>query len=124
MIRRDKRPPRPQNMQATSLEAYRYIKHKNTEPSIGDRQRLVLNVIRGSKVPLTDLEISDKLRFGDPNHVRPRRYELEDMGFIEKAGKRKCSISGRKANTWRIARGTTYKVSDEHELYARFSEGF
>ena len=69
---------RPQNVQQTSIESYRYIKHKAI-PTIGDRQQLVLDVIRASKVPLTDLEISDKLRFGDPNRVRPRRNELHEM---------------------------------------------
>lgn len=114
---------RSQNMQPTSLEAYRYIKHKAI-PTIGDRQQLVLDVIRASKVPLTDLEIANKLRFGDPNHVRPRRYELVEMGVIEKAGKRPCTISGRKAFTWRITPRSTYRVTEENELYSRFSEGF
>ena len=92
---------RRQSMQSTSLDAYSYIKQKEY-PSIGDRQKLVLDMIMDSKIPLTDLEIAYKLGFGDPNHVRPRRYELVSLGLVEKVGKRHCSISGRKALTWGI----------------------
>lgn len=69
---------------------------------LGERQQQVLEQIQ--KHPdLTDTEICFSLGLGDPNMVRPRRYELMKKGLIYASGKRLCEISRRLAYTWRMS---------------------
>jgi len=80
-------------MRPTSLQAYGEL------PELGEMQRRVLNVI---------------VEHGDPNKVRPRRFELMEMGLITEAGTRACRVSGRQALTWRpLLPLAAYKVMPE-----------
>ena len=91
-------------VQDTSKISYGQIK----EAELGERQRVVYDVIRTATVPVTDREITRFLGYEDPNTVRPRRFELVSMGLVEEAGKRQCNVSRRRALTWR----TPKKLND------------
>jgi hypothetical protein len=82
-------------MRQTSVEAY------NTIKKIGKRQKEVLWYIRNFP-DSTDRELTRIMRYGDPNKVRPRRKELEDMELIKASGSRICTVSGKRALTWRV----------------------
>ena len=86
------------NMRETSLLSY----VQTQETSLGEMQRLVYDAIRNYATPPTDREIAKALSLTDPNAVRPRRNELMEQGFIVEAGKRKCTVTGRLALTWRV----------------------
>lgn len=88
------------DMRGTSLESYAQVE-------LGEGQKIVYDALwehtmRG--VYPTDRELTKSLNEGDPNKIRPRRFELMERGLIEEAGKRPCEITGRKALTWRIKR--------------------
>jgi len=87
----------------TSIEAY------NTLSSflLGERQRKVYEAIKELNehgIYPTDREIQQHLGWQEPNMVRPRRKELEDMGLIIAVGKRKCTVTGKKAYTWMVVK--------------------
>lgn len=82
--------------QETSLLAYTQLSN------LGERQKAVFDCIKQNK-GLTDLEISRKMGFADPNQVRPRRNELCKMGLIKEKGKKICNISGKIALIWGVA---------------------
>lgn len=89
------------NVAETSRIAYEEIKHE-----LGQRQNQVYTAIdycqRVRRLNHTNLELANML--GIPiNQVTPRVHELRKLGLIEMAGKRKCSITGRLAMTWKIA---------------------
>ena len=92
-------------VQDTSIKTYHEI---IAEGLLGDRQVEVYELLL-KNVPLTDVEITQKLGKRDPNYVRPRRKELVDMGLVEDAGKRKCSITHREAYQWRIVDNAPFK---------------
>jgi hypothetical protein len=86
-------------MRQTSLESYDDIIKK-----LGERQRIVYNAIielANTVAFPTDREIAKSLGKGDPNFVRPRRFELMKLGLIVEAGKRPCLVSKKKALTWK-----------------------
>jgi hypothetical protein len=83
-------------MRDTSLLAYQDLK-----PKLGDKQQSVLILIHAHP-DCTDLELTYKMGYTDPNKVRPRRKELLDYGLIVESGKRRCSVSGKLALTWRV----------------------
>jgi hypothetical protein len=60
---------------------------------------LILQTIR-KYGKLTDMEISKKLGFNDPNKIRPRRNELMKKGIIYECEKRECSVTHKVALTW------------------------
>jgi hypothetical protein len=73
--------------------------------NMGEMQRIVYDcILENSKkgLFLTDREIASDLNLPDPNNVRPRRFELMEMGIIEEAGKRECSISHKLVLTWKV----------------------
>ena len=87
-------------MRETSLEAYCDIE-------LGEMQRRVFDIIVERTMmghPPTDREIAKELGFSDPNKVRPRRHELMESGLIAEAGIRVCTVSRRRALTWRAIR--------------------
>ena len=92
-------------VQDTSIKTYHEI---ISEGLLGDRQVEVYELL-AKNVPLTDMEITQKLGKKDPNYVRPRRKELVDMGIVEDAGKRKCSITNRDAYQWQIVEKAAFK---------------
>ena len=83
------------NVRDTSLISYAQLRE-----SLGDRQKVVLILIRKNP-DCTDRELTNLLGSFDSNFVRPRRNELVKLGLIEESGKKKCSMSGRLAITWR-----------------------
>jgi hypothetical protein len=83
-------------VQGTSIATY-YDLHE--EGIIGEMQLTVLNHIKGH-AGNTDRENAFELGFGDPNHIRPRRKELVDLGLVRNAGRRDCKITKRQALTW------------------------
>lgn len=82
-------------IQDTSRSAYREIKKKG----LGERQRVVLDVIRYLKNP-TNSEISKFM--GIPiNTITPRTNELVKLGKVIQGLKRTCNVSGKTVLTWR-----------------------
>jgi hypothetical protein len=87
------------DMRETSMEAWRNLFN------MGEMQRLVYDrIFEDSRkgVFLTDREIARDLALEDPNAVRPRRYELMQLGINEEAEVRECSVTHRKALTWKV----------------------
>ena len=86
----------------TSILSYSQVQN------IGKKQRVVYDAI-SAHPDCTDLELTKLLGFVDPNNVRPRRFELVELGLVKSVGKKRCSVSKRVAYawriTWRIARG-------------------
>jgi hypothetical protein len=82
--------------QQTSIEAYHDIK-----PRLGELQKTVL-VYVSAYPDLTDKELAEKAGKADPADIRRRRGELVDMGLVVCSGKRVCTISGKKAMTWKV----------------------
>ena len=81
----------------TSIEAYSRIKKE-----LGKRQQEVYDGFLGNGT-CTNLELSRLL--GIPiNQITPRTNELVKLGFITEVEKRECSISGKKAISWRVKR--------------------
>jgi len=89
--------PMARNVRETSLEAYEEI-----QDSLPQRNQMVYAAIR-LHPNKTDMELSKILGFKDPNMVRPRRHELYKESRVVCSGKTKCSITKKKAYTWRIA---------------------
>jgi len=91
-------------MRETSLEAYIEMK----EEKKGTRREIIYETIKrlnSQGIYPTDRELQEiYLHWKEPNMVRPRRKELEDMGMIAPAGKRKCLVSGRSAYTWVVVK--------------------
>ncbi len=90
-------------VQDTSRLSYGEIK----QAGLGEAQSRVLKAIKYFTVlgaPATDRERARFLGLGDPNKVRPRRFELVSLGLVEEAPKRMCYVSGKLALTWRTPR--------------------
>jgi len=83
----------------TSLEAFLSIKG-----SLGAMQQVVYSAIANNPY-LTDRELVNIIGLSDANMLRPRRKELLGKGFIDDAGVRECSVSGKKAHVWAITLG-------------------
>jgi len=87
-------------VQETSFLSYEQIR---ASTMAGDK-RMVFEAIKEATLknaPKTDYELSLQLGFDNPNKIRPRRRELVKDGLVEEAGKRICSISTKKAITWK-----------------------
>ena len=85
------------HVQQTSLEAYSRIKKE-----LGKRQHEVYDGFLGNGT-CTNLELSRLL--GIPiNQITPRTNELVKLGFVVEVEKRQCSVSGKKAISWRVKR--------------------
>jgi hypothetical protein len=83
----------------TSIETYHDLRR---EGALGERQRFVLDLVR--RYPgRTAVELTELAGFRDPNAVRPRLVELAKAGWVEAAGSRQCSVTGRMAMTWQAA---------------------
>jgi len=63
-----------------------------SQGKIGEDQDIVMKafILNG---PHTDSEIAHILKYSDPNKVRPRRFELVELGLIKEICKRKCEIT-------------------------------
>lgn len=85
-------------VQETSRLAYRdIISHPH---ELHGRYLEYLEALERVGHPATDLEVSRFAGKSDPNYFRPRRNELVKLGFVQKAGQRVCSVSGKTAMTW------------------------
>jgi hypothetical protein len=97
------------NIRETSLLSYDQLQEK-----LGEKQNQVITnmlfMYKHGLLPATDLEITDYIGFLDPNKVRPRRYELMKLGLVEQKGKKKCSISGKKALVWDLSVPYLFKL--------------
>ena len=81
----------------TSIEAYSRIKKE-----LCKRQQEVYDGFLGNGT-CTNLELSRLL--GIPiNQITPRTNELVKLGFVVEVEKRQCSVSGKKAISWRVKR--------------------
>ena len=81
----------------TSIEGYSRIKKE-----LGKRQQEVYDGFLGNGT-CTNLELSRLL--GIPiNQITPRTNELVKLGFVVEVEKRQCSVSGKKAISWRVKR--------------------
>ena len=73
--------------------------------NLGQMQQLVYECIeKRSREGLfpTDREVAKDLGLSDPNAVRPRRFELMQMGLVVEAGKRTCSVTEKLVLTWKV----------------------
>jgi len=96
-------------IQETSVESYLEIsKH------LGDKQEEVLFAIK-QMVAGTDTEIANYLGYSDINCVRPRRFELVELGLVREVGKRICSITGKRAIVWGLG-GTSKEEKEDNCL--------
>lgn len=98
----------------TSIATYHDLR---AEGALGERQRFVLDLVR--RYPgRTAIELTDLARLRDPNGVRPRLVELAKAGWIEAAGNRRCSVTGRMAMTWQAAgkpeQGELFEALQDH----------
>jgi len=70
------------------------------QPTAGTARRRVLDLIRFyGEVGATDEQIAKALGM-NPNTERPRRKELEEMGWIRDSGERRKTASGSPAIVW------------------------
>lgn len=81
----------------TSIISYRELQ----AGKLGLLQQKVFDVIKQHPLGITDREIINIVGI-EGNSIRPRRYELFKKGLVVEAGKRKCSISGKLALTWKL----------------------
>ena len=79
----------------TSLLAYCC----EVEPSLGERQRHVLSVLR-ERGCLTNSELGQVLGWSI-NRVTPRVFELRRLGLVVLDCQRSCRVTGRQAYSWR-----------------------
>lgn len=66
---------------------------------LGQRQRHALECVR-KKPGLTQLELGREFPSSDPRAVGRRLNELEREGLLVRGEARKCSVSGKRAQTW------------------------
>ena len=72
-------------------------------PKSGTQRRRVLTALMMAAFGghgLTDEELQDQLDM-NPSSERPRRIELQQMGWIENSGQTRVTRSGAKAIVWR-----------------------
>ena len=88
----------------TSKQCFKEI---TEEGLLTPRYREYIDALWCKGFPCTDSEIAFALGKGDPNYVRPRRFELEnDLGIVMECTPRQCGVSGRMAKTfWFTSKG-------------------
>jgi hypothetical protein len=91
----------PKRVAETSAEAYREL-----QPTLNAREQSVLNALRTFEQPPTAYEIAKQMMargiIKDVNGARPRLTALYQRGLVERCDKRRCSITGQCAFTWRV----------------------
>lgn len=108
-------PPTPirraQHVQATSAAQYRALARRGT---LATRQTVVLEAVAALRVEWdqwpTACEIQRWLEArllippdGNPSHVRPRCFELAEMGHVTRGPKRRSRLTGITCLTWELA---------------------
>ena len=81
--------------------------YEELQDTLSERQALVYKLLitmhLEGKTPATDMEITRKSGFKDPNKIRPRRNELVGLGYIAEKDKRKCEVTGKTVYTWDLS---------------------
>lgn len=85
------------SVRETSIETYYELEY---EGILGEKQLQVWETIRKLGGP-TDKEVGVHIQY-PASSVSARRNELVEFGVVEEAGKKVCSISGRRALSWRV----------------------
>ena len=92
-------------VRTTSLNAY--IELLSDPDSLNERYQEILVAFHERGKPSTDREIARHLVKGDPNFVRPRRFELADKTgkyfykpLIELVSKRECEVTHKMVIVW------------------------
>ena len=104
---------KPGGVRDTSLDAYMEI--VSNPGSLNSRYQDILIAVDGLGKPSSDYEIASFLEFGDPNKVRPRRYELVNnfyKPFLEEKGKRVCRMTGKRVFVWGLTEVGVLLVGD------------
>lgn len=105
VIREDK--PR-KRVRQVSRQAYAYVRATNQGRRRDDVLRNLAAYFNATQTWPTDAELTSwmftrsELPREDPNLVRPRRFELMEMGLLEKGTARPCRVTGKTAHPWRI----------------------
>lgn len=83
-------------VKSTSLEAY----HGEVKPKLGEKQRVVYDLLLKAKRPVCNQEIAQHLK--QPiNTITPRMNELVKLGSAEEAFKAAYPVTNRKVIYWR-----------------------
>ena len=81
---------------STSAEALATLKDSG---QLGRLHRAVLRGLGEAKRPVTGRELGAHLGM----EAWRRLPELERLGFVERVGTRKCSVTGKRATAWRLS---------------------
>ena len=93
-------------MRETSILTYEDLKEQG---KISKGQEEVIYALEHLE-QATDTEITDFLGYNDPNHIRPRRKELFDMGVVIENSKRICKKTDRLCYVWSLNTGDINKA--------------
>jgi hypothetical protein len=91
-----------------SRQAYAEVRATNAGRRRDDVLRCLAACFNETQTWPTDAELTywmfqrKELPREDPNLVRPRRFELMEMGLLEKGTARKCRVTGKTAHPWKI----------------------
>ncbi len=102
----------------------RQVYHETIEPTLLGRQRFVRGeLLQYVATHHTAPTAKELLRFVaarypetefDPNHVRPRLFELNEQGWVVKGMKRHCTVTGKCVYTWLPSTPTPPPTPGEH----------
>ena len=93
------------NTRLSSIESY-----NDLVPKLGARQAEVLRIVEASG-NATNSEIAQVLNRAI-NTIVPRCHELREKGLVSKAGRRKCRVTLRNVNAWKIG-----KIDFQNDLF-------
>ena len=83
-----------------------HVAAKEIRPSIGKLQAAFLAALKDIGQPATAREIGERAKamglHGEPESVRKRAAELEGMRLIQVVEVRRCSVTNKIAETWRV----------------------
>lgn len=91
-----------------SRQAYAEVRATNAGRRRDDVLRCLAAFFNATQSWPTDAELTywmfdrKELPREDPNLVRPRRFELMELGLVEKGSPRKCRVTGKTAHPWKI----------------------
>jgi len=81
----------------TSAESI--IEHKKSG-KLGAQQQEILSFLRGSNASITGRELANRLSI---DGAWKRLPELERLGHVVRDGTRTCSVTGKRATSWRLS---------------------
>jgi hypothetical protein len=71
------------------------------EPHVDSQRGQLLEILRANEGGLTDGEMQVMAAL-DPSSERPRRIELQRLGWVRDSGRRRLTRAGRKAVVWEV----------------------